>query len=55
MTKEQREKLQDVKDGIKELRNILDCVMYGEPYIDDSDYNRIRKCYDRLCQASDEL
>lgn len=55
MTISQEKQIQDVRNKIKDIRTILDNVMYGAPYITESEYKPIREAYDLICKANDKL
>lgn len=55
MTISQEKQIQDVRNKIKEIRTILDDVMYGSPYISEIEYKPIREAYDLICKANDKL
>ena len=56
MTYRQQIIIQKSREAIKDLRNLLDDLMYNavDP-IDDTLYPRIREAYDLICQANDKL
>ena len=55
MTFGKEKQIQDVRNKIEEIRNILDDVMYGSPYISEKEYKPIREAYDLICKANDKL
>ena len=44
-----------VEEKIRELRVMLDDVMYRSDPLPDNEYKKIRKGYDLICQANDKL
>lgn len=55
MTISQEKQIQDVRNKIKDIRNILDDVMYGSQYLSEKEYQPIREAYDLICEANDKL
>lgn len=44
------------KEYIKDIRNCLDNVMYNPNCpLADKDFKKVRKAYDLICKANDEL
>ena len=56
MTRKQQIIIDKAHEKIRDLRNLLDDLMYNaaDP-IDDALYPRIREAYDLVCQANDKL
>lgn len=56
MTADQKTQLQDVRYAINEIRCILDGIMYDrvEPVL-ESEFKKLRECYNFICQANDVL
>lgn len=47
-----------VREHIKDLRNMLDDLMYnnsGKEQLSDDEFRRAREAYDLICQANDKL
>ena len=55
MTPRQKNALNTVREKIKEIRVLLDGVMYYTDPLNDSEFKRIREAYDCVCQAADKL
>lgn len=43
------------QERIRELRSMLDDVMYRSTPLTDSEYKKIREGYELICQANDKL
>ena len=56
MTPKQELTLQRVRKKIKEIRNLLDEVMYySDCPLTESNQKRVRRAYDLICSANDNL
>lgn len=55
MTQQQEKQVQDVRNKIEEIRDILDDVMYSSQYLSEKEYKPIREAYDLICKANDKL
>ena len=55
MTALQDHKVRMVIQSLTDARQMLDNIMYGEPSISDEEYNKLRACYDKICEANDKL
>lgn len=56
MTPKQELTLQRVRKKIKEIRNLLDEVMYySDCPLEESIQKRVRRAYDLICSANDNL
>lgn len=44
-----------VQEKIKELRVLLDDVMYRTEPLSDAEHNKVRESYDLICKANDKL
>jgi hypothetical protein len=55
MSNEQQIMLQKVGNKLKEVRNILDDIMYRMMPLSDSEHKKIREGYDLICKANDKL
>ncbi len=55
MTNRQQIIMSKVQEKIKELRRMLDDVMYRSDPLPDNEYKKIREGYDLICQANDKL
>lgn len=55
MTVSQENYLSIVRKSIRDIRRILDGVMYGSEPVTDDEFKRIRECYDFICKANDKL
>ena len=50
--------MRKVREYIKDLRNMLDDLMYnnsGKEQLSDDEFRRVREAYDLICQANDKL
>ena len=57
MTIEQERGIRKAVEGIKEVRGILDGVMYGKDRdeLTEKEFSKIREAYDLICKANDKL
>ena len=55
MTALQDRRIREVIDTLTNARILLDNLMYSEPSISENEYDRLRACYDKICEANDEL
>ena len=55
MTRVQENEVRKVRDRIKEIRNILDAVMYYSEPLSEKEFKKIRGAYDLICKANDTL
>ena len=55
MTNRQQIIMSKVQEKIKELRRMLDDVMYCSEPLQPDEYKKIRAGYDKICEANDKL
>ena len=55
MTPRQKNAINAAREHIKEIRVLLDGVMYYTDPLNDSEFKSIREAYDYVCQAADKL
>ena len=55
MTNRQTSILYKVTDKIREIRELLDTVMYYSDPISDNEHKKVREAYDLICKANDVL
>lgn len=55
MSIEQKRMINDVIKQLNTVRKDLDCIMYDSEPLTDTDYQRLRKCYDKICETIDNL
>ena len=55
MTARQENNLNQVRALLKQARNLLDGVMYGGDPITDAEFQKVRGCYDKICEANDMI
>ena len=55
MTNEQQIQLQKVSNKLEEAREMLDDVMYRMTPLSDSEFEKVRACYDKICEANDQI
>lgn len=55
MTARQKYIMTKVEEKIRELRVMLDDVMYRTDKLSEEEYKRIREAYDHICEAADLL
>ena len=55
MTPRQKNAINAAREKIKEIRVLLDGVMYYTDPLTDSEFKRIREAYDLICKANDKL
>jgi len=53
MTARQENNLNKVRDLLKQARNLLDGVMYGDDPLADGEFKKVRGCHDCICRAND--
>ena len=44
-----------VREQISTLRSMLDDVMYRTDQLPPDEFKRIRECYDKICEAGDNI
>lgn len=55
MTGRQENNLNKVRALLKDARNLLDGVMYGGDPLTDAEFQKVRGCYDKICEANDKI
>lgn len=55
MSNEQKILLQNVVNKLNDARNMLDHVMYSMTPLSDEDFKKVRACYDKICEANDQI
>lgn len=55
MTFRQEHTLQNVRENIQQIRLLLDDVMYHMEPLDDQEYEKVRSCYNHICEANDAI
>lgn len=55
MTGRQENNLNKVRELLKDVRNLLDGVMYGGDPLTDAEFKKVRGCYDKICEANDKI
>jgi hypothetical protein len=55
MTFRQQRNLQIVRENVKEIRLLLDDVMYHMDPLTEEEHKKIRECYDLICKANDKI
>jgi hypothetical protein len=57
MNNAQKAQINEVRNKIKEIRDIIDNVMYNRAYpeLHDNEYTKLLESSDLICQANDKL
>ena len=55
MTNRQERALQTVRAKIRDIRGLLDGVMYYSDPLTDDEFKKVREAYDLVCKANDKL
>ena len=55
MTSRQQYIMTKVQERIRELRSMLDDVMYRTDPLPENEFKKVREGYDLICQANDKL
>ena len=55
MTARQENNLNKVRELLKDARNLLDGVMFGGDPLTDAEFKKVRGCYEKICEANDEI
>ena len=55
MSNEQQILLQKVVNKLQDARNMLDDVMYRTMPLSDNEFKKVRACYDKICEANDQI
>ena len=55
MSNEQQIQLDKVRGKLKEAREMLDDVMYRMMPLSDEVFKKVRGCYDKICEANDQI
>lgn len=55
MTSRQQYIMTKVQERIRELRSMLDDVMYHTDHLPENEFKKVREGYDLICQANDKL
>ena len=55
MSNEQQIQLDKVRNKLKEAREMLDDVMYRMMLLSDNEFAKVRKAYNLVCEANDQL
>lgn len=55
MTSRQQYIMTKVEEKIRELRVMLDDVMYRNDPLPENEFKKVREGYDLICQANDKL
>ena len=50
----QEKQITNIVSHLQNARELLDGLMYGS-IVTDGEYKKLRKCYDNICKALDEL
>ena len=53
MTSRQQYIMTKVQEQIRILRSMLDDVMYHTDPLPDNEFQKVRSCYDKICEAND--
>lgn len=55
MTGRQENNLNKVRQLLKDARYLLDGVMFGGDQLTDAEFKKVRGCYDKICEANDQI
>lgn len=55
MTSRQEYIMTKVQEKIHELRVMLDDVMYRTDPLPENEFKKVRACYDKICEANDQI
>ena len=55
MSNEQQIQLDKVRKKLKEAREMLDDVVYRMMSLSDNEFKKVRACYDKICEANDQI
>ena len=55
MTSRQQYIMTKVQEQIKVVRAMLDDVMYHTDPLPENEFKKVRSCYDKICEANDQI
>ena len=55
MTTRQENALSYVRDKLREVRKLLDGVMYHSDLLSEKEFEKVRAAYDSVCRVSDQI
>ena len=55
MTSKQEHLLMKVREEISVLRSMLDHLMYYSEPLKPEEHKKVRQCYDKVCEAADQI
>ena len=55
MTVRQINAVEQARGKIREIRELLDGVMYSSDPLTDAEFKKVREAYDLVCKANDRL